>query len=840
MLDVDRLLSKCVRTKDDLRDYQSGKLIPFLLENPRSAAFVDMGLGKAQPKTARVLTEDGWEKIGNLQVGDRVIGSNGKPTKIVGVFPQGKRKIFRVIFNDGAETRCCDDHLWLVNTPNRRRKGLPGCVLSLSEIRASLVDRQGNRRHFIPVVDEAQFPSRNLPIDPYLLGALIGDGGLTQNAVMFSTVDAELLVQIAMAVPEPVQVIPAGGCSYRLSVGNGGGARKRKNPLSVALKELGLSGCGSDDKFIPVDYLFASAAQRIALLQGLMDTDGYCSKDGTIQFSSNSERLVDECRDLVCSLGGVARKNVKISASGKFHFTITCAIPYWIKPFRLSRKLARYTPRRKYQPARAFAEVIPDGEEEAVCIEVAARDHLYVTDDYIVTHNTVSVLTLIDELFWRGEINKALIIAPLRVAVQTWPTEMEDWRHVAWMTEAFSLIRPDPADPEVTSARRRARASNPFSPNNAAAKAQTRVFELQKRRAAQSERPIHIINREQVTWLVNFLGRSWAYDAVVIDESTSFADHSSQRFKALCKVIFRSKRVHLLTGTPAPEGIGDLFAQCYLLDGGKRFGKGITAFRQFYMMQNPYTMKWSPQLGAVEKVTAKMADICLVMREDDYLDVQKPLLIERPIVLEPSELQQYKEFERTLILELPDDVEIEAVNAGVLAQKLLQYASGAVYDAERKVHVLHDYKLDELRELVEENPGEPLMVAYGFKSSLDRLRKAFPKATVMDRTGACVADWNKGKIPMLFVHPQSAGHGLNMQLGPGRILVFFDTPSSLEQYLQVIKRIARSGQKRLVKVIHLTTRGTLDALAVPRLKNKESAQDTVTNYLRKLRKRIKG
>lgn len=450
---------------------------------------------------------------------------------------------------------------------------------------------------------------------------------------------------------------------------------------------------------------------------------------------------------------------------------------------------------------------------------------------------TVSVLTVIDHLYWRGLVKKVLIIAPLRVAVQTWPTEIADWRHTAWMR--YSLIRPDPSHPEVNSAMREARQADPLSPGHAANKAKTRVMREHMAEKAESDAPIHIINREQVEWLVGLFGRlRWPYDCIIVDESTSFADHRTARWQALASVVQRTGRIHLLSGTPAPEGIQDLFAQIYLLDGGVRFGKGITHFQKRYMMQNPYTKKWRPQLGAVERVTKLCADICLVMREEDYLDVQQPLVYERPIVLEPHELKQYREFGRSLILQLGEDVEIEAVNAGVLSGKLLQYASGAVYDQDRKVHYIHEHKIEEMHELVDENPGQPLLVAYWFKPSLYRLRKEFPHAVVMDKEGACVDKWNAGEIPMLLVHPQSAGHGLNMQLGPGHILVFFDTPASLELYQQTIKRIARPGQKRLVKVIHLVARGTLDALAVPKLRNKESAQDSVIDFLRRLRRKL--
>lgn len=449
---------------------------------------------------------------------------------------------------------------------------------------------------------------------------------------------------------------------------------------------------------------------------------------------------------------------------------------------------------------------------------------------------TVSVLTMLDHEFTHGRIAKALIVAPLRVAVQTWPTEMSEWSHTWWMSR--TLIRPDEQHPELLAAMAEARAEackDEFgSPNNAAGKARTAHLELQRRRLARQPTMVHVINREKVDWLVALYGALWPYDCVIVDESTSFADHRTVRWKALNSVRNRLKRLHLLSGIPAPEGIEDYFAQVYLLDRGDRFGRGITAFRERYLKQSQYTRKWTPRPGAGQEVASKIADICIVMREEDYLDRGKPTVIERPIILNPAEMKQYKDFASNLILET-EDGEIEAENSSALWQKLMQYASGAVYGADGSVHEVHSHKLEELAQLREEAQGSPLLVAYWHKPSLARIRKLFPKAVVMDRRGDAVTAWNAGEIDMLLIHPQSAGHGLNMQLGPGHTLVFYDNPSPLELYLQTIKRLDRPGQKKPVKVYHLTTRGTIDQAIVPSLRGKEDAQDAVRKYIRDLR-----
>jgi SNF2 family DNA or RNA helicase len=445
---------------------------------------------------------------------------------------------------------------------------------------------------------------------------------------------------------------------------------------------------------------------------------------------------------------------------------------------------------------------------------------------------TVAILTVLQRLFTRGRINKVLIIAPLRVAVQTWPLELKEWSHTWWMT--YTLIRANERHPGLLDAQAAARKANPLASNHAAGKAKTAHIELQRRELASRPSMIHIINREGVDWLVKFHGKNWPYDTVIVDESKNFADKNAARWKALNKVRAFITRMHLLSGVPAPEGIENYFAQIYLLDRGERFGRSLTAFRENYMIHQPWQHRWIPRDGAPLQVANKIKDLCIVMREEDFLKRDKAIVIERPILLEPEELQAYEDFERSMILDLPE-VEIEAKNGGSLAGKLLQMASGAVYDEIGKWHHIHDHKLEELKELVAEAQGSPLLVAYWHRSSLERLQKAFPKAIKMDREGRCVKPWNEGKIKMLLVHPRSAGHGLNMQHGPGHILIWFDNPMPLDDYLQMNKRLDRPGQKKIVRVYHLVARDTVDATVVPVLRGKDDAQDAVKKYIRDLR-----
>lgn len=466
---------------------------------------------------------------------------------------------------------------------------------------------------------------------------------------------------------------------------------------------------------------------------------------------------------------------------------------------------------------------------------------------------TASALTLIRDLLDDGTSHRPLIVAPIRVARQTWPNEIRKWRHLAPLT--YTIIRGEDDDPEVeaaqAAARRQATRDGVKGParETLVQKAKTAAKEALARAALLETTDIHIINREKTEWLADRFTRwmsagpgkpprrrleNFPYDLIVIDESSSFKDYSTKRFKAMQAMRHKAKRVINLTASPAAESMLGLFAQTYLLDGGERFGKFITHFKAEYFDENKYTHALTIKPGAQDRIAEKIADISIVMRADDYLpDVLKPTIIARPVHLLPRELKAYKEFERDLVMKVSDTV-IEAETAGILCGKLCQYASGAIYDAERRVHALHDHKIEELKQLVEEADGEPLLVPYWYKTSLARLQKAFPKAKTMDRLGEMVKPWNRRKVPLLFVHPASAGHGLNMQDG-GHLMAFFDLPWSNELFRQMIGRLARQGQKHAVRVYLLQAAGTVDDRVSERLQRKEDAQNDLLAYINRRR-----
>lgn len=478
---------------------------------------------------------------------------------------------------------------------------------------------------------------------------------------------------------------------------------------------------------------------------------------------------------------------------------------------------------------------------------------------------TVTTATLIADLILELDNESAtLVIGPKRVMADTWPTEFRKWRHLVPFSTA--LIREEDDDPRVRAGAakdRKIAAERAWERELLEARGvpeadirkqlgltnETEVRHKIRGEMARLRRSVHFINREQVEWLVNFWGPRWPYRTVIIDESSSFKDHKTERFKALAKVRRTPgliTRLHELTATPAAETYEHLFGQLYLMDLGKRLGKNITAYRNEYFIANKWTHEYTLRPNAEEAILDKIKDICLVMKADDYLKVDKPTIVPHKLHLSRAVMEIYETMKSEFVVTLPGGAEVEAETAAALSGKLQQIASGVLYETfklqdwetgdvkkVKRVHHIHDEKIEALKEIVEALQGKPVVVLYHLKSSLDRLKKFFPKAVVLDKDGKCVKPWNAGKIPMLLIHPQSGAHGLNLQKG-GHNMVFFDIPWSLEQYLQAIGRLARQGQLHPVVVKLLIAVGTVDELVYAALSAKEDAQAKLFIMLKRL------
>lgn len=407
-------------------------------------------------------------------------------------------------------------------------------------------------------------------------------------------------------------------------------------------------------------------------------------------------------------------------------------------------------------------------------------------------------LTAIQNLLFDSfDAHKILIIAPLRVAKSTWPTEIEKWQHLKDLK--YSLVVGD----------RKAR-----------------------KRAIAQQADIYIINRENVQWLIEDAPFLFDYDTVVIDELSSFKSHQSKRFKSLMKVRPKVKRMVGLTGTPSSNGLMDLWAEYRLLDMGERLGKFIGRFREVYFdpdKRNQHMIfSYKPKPGAEEAIYDKIADITISMKGTDYLTLPHLVMNEVAVKLSEKEMDSLEKMKRDLVATIDED-EITAANAAALSNKLLQMANGAVYDDNGSVIQIHDKKLDALEDVIEAANGKPVLIAYWFKHDLEKITKRFKASQI--KTSDDIKAWNKGDIPIALIHPASAGHGLNLQAG-GSTLVWFSLTWSLELYEQTNARLYRQGQKETVIIHHLVTEGTIDEQVVQALKRKSKIQNALIDAVK--------
>ena len=413
---------------------------------------------------------------------------------------------------------------------------------------------------------------------------------------------------------------------------------------------------------------------------------------------------------------------------------------------------------------------------------------------------SVTTLTAVDLVLHDYlEDGPALVIAPKRVAENTWSKECQKWPHL-----------------------RHLRVS--------------KIMGTAQQRAAALTAPadLYVINRENVVWLIDHLGKRWPFPIVIIDELSSFKSGQAKRWKALRKVRGRIRRIIGLTGTPRPNGLEDLWPEVYLLDQGARLGRTITAFRSRYLvpekMNGHIVYSYRPREGAEAEVYDRLADICMSIRKEDVLSL--PGQIYEDVVLAPPAalLRQYKQFERDKVLEcIGADGEIVAGTEAALTNKLLQFANGAIYDMDGQAHHLHDIKLDALEEMIEAAGGDPVLVLYAYQHDADRIRQRIT-CRALDKPEDIDA-WNRGEIPVALAHPASIGHGLNLQDG-GHILIWFGLTWSLELYQQANERLNRPGQKNVCRVYHLILQGTHDERVLQALKNKDKGQAAAIEALR--------
>lgn len=410
---------------------------------------------------------------------------------------------------------------------------------------------------------------------------------------------------------------------------------------------------------------------------------------------------------------------------------------------------------------------------------------------------TVITLTALWQLALDSfEVSRILVIAPKRVAEDTWPKELSKWEHLSGLDATLVM-----------------------------------GTQAEREEALRQQTFLYIINRENVSWLV--ANHPWDFDMVVIDELSSFKSNQAQRFKAMKRVRPLVSRIVGLTGTPAPNSLLDLWPEMYLMDMGRRLGRFIGGFRDRFFTPDKRNREiiysYKPREGAEEAIYGLISDICISMKAVDYLDMPELIMNRVEVSMDSREQKIYDDFQRDMVVSLQGE-ELDAVNAAALSGKLTQMANGAVYGENRKVLHIHDRKLDALEDLMEAANGKPLLVAYWYEHDLQRIKARFKSARCID-TIQDIDDWNAGKIPLALIHPASAGHGLNLQEG-GCTIVWFGLTWSLELYQQLNARLWRQGQKHTVVIHHIVTKGTHDEDVLRALDNKDTRQSALIDAVR--------
>lgn len=424
---------------------------------------------------------------------------------------------------------------------------------------------------------------------------------------------------------------------------------------------------------------------------------------------------------------------------------------------------------------------------------------------------TVITLTAVNDLKYnRFAVSKVLVVAPKKVAESTWVREARKWEHLKLLR--FSTVL---------------------------------GTEAKRVRALNTPADIYVINRENIPWLVDYYRNAWPFDMVIVDEFSSFKNHNAKRFKALKNVRPHIKRIVGLTGTPAPNGLLDLWAQVYLLDGGHRLGKTIGGFRERYFEPDQRDRNriysYAPKPGGEEAIQRLIGDICVSMKADDYLELPDITYNTIPVLLDSKAEKAYKKLETEMLLQV-DEATIDAGSAAVLTNKLLQLCNGAVYDENRNIVEIHDNKIEAFQELIEGLNGKPALVFYNFQHDKERIQNALAKTGLRVRelkTPQDETDWNNREIDILLAHPASAAYGLNLQQG-GNHVIWFGLNWSLELYQQANKRLHRQGQTEKVIIHHLTVSGGVDEDVIEALLNKSSTQDHLMNALKARIEKVKS
>ncbi len=792
---------------DVLRDYQRRGLdfLAYLAGFGFGGILADdMGVGKSVTLDTRILTPSGWKLMRDIRLGDSVINAQGTASKVIGVYPQGMREAFKVTFSDGSSAVCCDEHLWAVNSAVRKRRRKPYVVVPLKDIRKRLHDAAGNARWYIPLVAPVQFQKRELPLDPYAVGQLLGDAGLTQSTLMFTTADEELLGSLDALLPTGTEIAAATRYDYRFR----SAVRHSPNPLVTALKGLKLLGCNALTKFIPEEYKFSSVDDRMRLLQGLMDTDGYCNLHGDYaEFSTSSPTLAQDLRELVQSLGGTARIKTKEAPAYRYKgerrigspaYRVAIVLPIEFNPFWLRRKALAYNGWTKYGPSRAIVAVEPVGPREMQCIAVDSPDKLFVIEDYLVTHNTLQTIAY---LKWRKERDgqaPTLVIAPTSVT-HTWENEIARFA------------------PDLTMMRLQS------GPDRAQKIETVNDYDVVETSYALARLDAEVLAKHR-------------FRTLVLDEAQNAKNPSSQ----IAKVVRALQADHriALTGTPVENSLRDLWAIFSFLEPGLLGSEG--SFRRRFEV--PIAE------GDERAVTALRSRLEPFVLRRTKEDVARELPERTEVTLEcdlsPTQLRMYRGIaeaaRRDVLSQIgPNGMEGAAVHVLAALTRLRQVCAhpGLLVDSyvgEPEVSAKFDAFLETIEEILSGN--HRVLVFSAFASMLRLMRRHFEKTGLgfgyldgatkdRDRRDE-VERFMRDDGPPVFLCSLKAG-GVGLTLTAADYVVLYDPWWNPAIERQAIDRTHRIGQHRAVTAYRLVTRGTVEEKIRALAERKASLSKTV-------------
>ena len=812
--------------------------ISYLTNNYRAGLFDSMGIGKAQPLTSKILTPKGWVLMGDIKVGDKVVNSQGKESKVIGVYPQGVKPVYKVTFSDGSSTECCDDHLWQVQNPSSKYLNCKPKVKSLKDIKNDIFYVNNNRKHYIPIIKPVEFEAQDLPIHPYILGCILGDGCISQTTVSLSLGDFEIADFISSLLPDSLSIKRKNNKKYDFII-----VKKTcdlENPIIRSLKDLNLMGCTSSEKFIPNMYKFSSLDDRFSLLQGLLDTDGHCHKNGCIEYTSVSKKLITDIQFLVQSFGGKATLSSKIPhfthkgayKEGQRAYRLHISFSNYGNPFKLPRKAERWRPRTKYPPTRGFDKVEYVGEKEVQCISVDSSDSLYVTDDFILTHNTMQSLGAVAAL--QNEVRKVLVICPKSVISGF-------SREVSKHTYLKSAVIP---------------------PGK-----KTSLDFLQKNLDGDWNlllvHPENLIQsggkKSEIYGPVTKLLKTIPFDMIIVDEWHQYKNLDAKRTKCVLSILNEVRtrqgklaRCILMTGTPISESPVNAYATLKVLT--NRAMPHIKRFENYFTVKKDVTYgskgTFSKIVGYknLAELKSRIERVSIRRTKDDLTGFPDKIFVTRDVELSGRQKDLYKTVCGELVASLPKSSKInlaEFFSGNANTVRLRQLMNHPLFLNED----CDSAKYDEIDNILEElfaDPEQKVVVWSEYRKAIDLIYDRWNKRYgVVKIYGGVELDEDLAKRfeeddkPRIAACiPAKAGTGVDF-LARARTSIYIDRPYSLNLYQQSLDRIHRrvktvgdlSSLDRIrsqpATLIFLDIPNSLDELVKDRLMVKQNVSDAI-------------